>query len=170
MISKSILLILASKDFNEDEYLIVKKTLEKENFKVFIASDAHTLCVGNRGIKVRADVSFFNMRESNFSAIIIIGGNGIKSYWNNLHLHNLINAFAKSNKVIAAICSAPVVLAKAGLLEGKEATCYHKDKQDLENNGAIYIDNPVVFKKNIITAQDASSAQDFAQRIAERLK
>lgn len=170
MISKSILLILASKDFNEDEYLIVKKTLEKENFKVFIASDAHTLCVGNRGMKVRADVSFFNMRESNFGAIIIIGGNGIKTYWNNLQLHNLINAFANSNKVIAAICSAPVVLAKAGLLEGKEATCYHKDKQDLENNGAIYIDNPVVFKKNIITAQDASSAQDFAQRIAERLK
>jgi protease I len=170
LISKSVLLILASKDFNEDEYLIVKKTLEKENFKVFIASDAHTLCVGNRGMKVRADVSFFNMRESNFIAIIIIGGNGIKSYWNNLHLHNLINAFTKSNKVIAAICSAPVVLAKAGLLEGKEATCYHKDKQDLENNGAIYIDNPVVFKKNTITAQDASSAQDFAQRIAERLK
>lgn len=170
MISKSILLILASKDFNEDEYLLVKKTLEKENFKVFIASDAHTLCVGNRGMKVRADVSFFNMRESNFNAIIIIGGNGIKSYWNSLQLHNLINAFANSNKIIAAICSAPVVLAKAGLLEGKESTCYHKDKQELENNGAIYLDIPVVFKKNIITAQDASSAQDFAQRIAERLK
>lgn len=170
MISKSILIILASKDFNEDEYLIVKKTLEKENFKFFIASDAHSLCVGNRGMKVRADVSFFNMRESNFSAIIIIGGNGIKSYWNNLHLHNLINAFANSNKVVAAICSAPIVLAKAGLLEGKEATCYHKDKQELENYGAIYINNPVVFKKNIITAQDASSAHDFAKRIAERLK
>jgi protease I len=170
LINNSVLLFLAAKDFNEDEYLIVKKTLEKENFKVFIASDAHSLCVGTRGMKVRADVSFFNMHESNFIAIVIIGGNGIKTYWNDLHLHNLVNCFNKSNKITAAICSAPVVLAKAGLLEGKEATCYHKDKQDLENNGAIYIDNPVVFKKNIITAQDASSAHDFAQRIAERLK
>lgn len=170
MINKSILLVLAGTDFNEDEYLITKTILEREGFKIFIASDAHTLCVGNRGLKVRPDVSFFNMRESNFTAIVIIGGNGIKNYWNNSQLHNLLTAFDKKNKVIAAICSAPVILSRAGILSEKEATCYPSDIEELKRNGAEYVDKPVVFRKNIITAQDVSAAQEFAQTISERLK
>ncbi len=170
LINRSILLILAGKDFNEDEYLVIKSVLSRENFKLFIASDAHSLCVGKRGMKVRADVSFFNMRESNFGAVVLIGGNGIKSYWDNANLHNLVNAFNKSNKIIGAICSAPVILSRAGLLNEKEATCYPNDKKELERDGAVYIDKPVVFRKNIITARDVSSANEFATTIAEMLK
>lgn len=170
MISKSILLVLAGKDFNEDEFLVVKTILEREGFKVFIASDAHSLCVGSRGMKVRPDVSFFNMRENNFAAVAIIGGSGIKNYWNNTNLHNLVIAFDKANKIVSAICSAPVVLSRAGILSGKEATCYKRDAEELKRDGVEYIDKPVVFRKNIITAQDAFAAQEFVQTIAERLK
>ena len=170
MINKSILIVLAGSDFNEDEYLVVKTILEREGFKVFIASDAHTLCVGSRGMKVRADVSFFNMRESNFAAVVIIGGKGIKNYWNDFQLHNLINAFNSANKIVAAICSAPIVFSRAGILNGKEATCYQSDAEELKRDGVEFINKPVVFRKNIITAQDASAAHEFAQTIAGRLK
>lgn len=170
MIKSSILLVLAARDFNEEEFLVIRSTLERENFKIFIASDAHTLCVGTRGMKVRADVSFYNMRESNFNAVVIVGGKGIKSYWNNIDLHNLVNDFNKSNKVIGAICSSPVILSRAGLLSGKEATCYPDDKKELERDGAVYIDKPVVFRKNIITARDVSSAHDFSITFSGRLK
>ncbi len=170
MIEKSILLILANKDFNEDEYLVVKTILEQESFKLFIASDAHSLCVGSKGLKVRPDISFYNMRESNFSAVVIIGGRGIRNYWGNPQIHNLVNNFNRSNKLIAAICSAPVILARAGLLIEKEATCYLNDKKELEIDGAVFVNIPVKFQKNIITAQNASASQQFAQTIAERLK
>lgn len=169
LIKKSILLVLAAQDFNEDEYLVTKTILENAGFKIFIASDAHSLCVGSRGLKVRPDVSFFNMRENNFAAVVIIGGKGIKNYWSNDQLHGLVNKFNKSDKLIAAICSAPVVLSRAGLLDEKEATCYKADQKDLERDNAIFIDQPVVFRKNIITAQDASAAKEFATIIIERL-
>lgn len=169
LIKKSVLIILAAKDFNEDEFLVVKSILEKEGLKVFIASDAHSLCVGNRGMKVRPDVSFFNMRENNFGAIVLIGGNGIKKYWNNPQLHKLIFDFDKTNKVVAAICSAPVILSRSGLLDGKEATCFKGSQQDLENDNVEYVDKPAHFRKNIITAQDVSAAQEFASIIVERL-
>lgn len=169
MIEKSILLILASNDFNEDEYLVVKTILEREKFKLFIASDAHSLCVGSKGLKVRPDISFYNMHESNFNAIVLIGGSGIKSYWGNSLLHNLVNNFNRSNKLIAAICSAPVILSRAGLLNDKEATCFLNDRKELERDGAVFVDVPVKFQKNIITAQNASASQQFAQTIAERL-
>ena len=170
MINRSILLILAAKDFNEDEYLIVKSGLEKAGFKIFIASDAHSLCTGSKGMKVRADVSFFNMNERNFSALVIIGGSGIKPYWNNDQLQNLVISFHKQNKLIAAICSAPVVFSRAGLLNEKEATCYHSDIKELERDGAVFLDKSCIFRKNILTAQNASAAQEFTDLIAESLR
>ncbi len=169
LINKSVLIVIAAQEFNEDEFLVTKSILEREGFRIFIASDAHSLCVGSRGMKVRPDVSFFNMRESNFSAVVLIGGKGIKNYWNNDLLHSLVNKFDNSNKLIAAICSAPVILSRAGLLNGKEATCYKSDQKDFERDNVEFIDKPVVFKKNIITAQDASAAQEFASTIVERL-
>lgn len=169
LIKKSILMVLAAQEFNEDEYLVTKTFLEKAGFKIFIASDANSLCVGGRGLKVRPDVSFFNMRENNFAAVVIIGGKGIKDYWSNDQLHSLVNKFNESDKLVAAICSAPVVLSRAGLLDDKEATCYKTDQKELERDNAIFIDQQVVFRKNIITAQDASAAKEFATIIIERL-
>lgn len=168
MIKKSILLVIAAKDFNETEYLTVKKGLDKEGFNVFIASDANALCTGSSGLKVKADVSFFNMRENNFGGLIIIGGNGIRNYWNNVNLHTLIKAFDKSSKTIGAICSAPVSLSRSGILTGKEAVCYPDDKNELERDGVIYKDIAVLVRKNIITAKGPANASEFVSAFIEK--
>ena len=169
MINKSILLILPAINFNEQEYLIVYNTLIKNKFQVFIASDANTVCIGKNGLKVKNDVSFFNMREANFAAVVFIGGNGVKNYWDNKQLHALAKSFSTAKKTTAAICSAPVILGKAGLLNGINATAYPDDKRDLEREGAIYVDNPVVISKKIITAQGPASAQDFVNTFINEL-
>lgn len=162
MINKSILLILPVLDFNEQEYLTIYAFLIKNGFRVFIASDAHTICVGKNGLKVKNDISFFNMREANFAGIIIIGGKGVKNYWDNSTLHNLVKKFLSAKKIIGAICSAPVILAKAGILIGLNAVCFPEDRKELEREGALYTDSSVVVSKKIITAKDASSSQEFA--------
>ena len=166
MINKSLLLILPAENFNETEYLTVKHILEISGFKLFIASDAHSLCTGKNGLKVRADVSFFNMNENNFAGIIFIGGSGVKNYWGNQNLYKIAKRFCEKKKLVSAICSAPVILAKAGLLEGKDATCYPEDRKELEKCGINYKDQSVVIQKNIITARDSSSSNDFANAIA----
>ena len=165
MINKSLLIILPAENFNETEYLTVKHILEISGFKLFIASDAHSLCTGKNGLKVRADVSFFNMNENNFGGIIFIGGSGVKNYWGNQNLYKIAKRFCEKKKLISAICSAPVILAKAGLLEGKDATCYPEDRNELEKCGINYKDQSVVIQKNIITARDSSSSNDFANAI-----
>ena len=169
LIKKSVLLVLAADDFNEQEYLTVKTIFEREGFKVFIASDSNSLCTGNKGMKVRPDVSFFNMRANNFSALVIIGGGGIKRYWGNQNLHTLVNAFYNAGKIVSAICGAPVVLASAGILYEKEAACYPENKKDLEREGAVYNDSPVLVRKNIITAQGPAAAEDFVRAVIEQV-
>lgn len=165
MIKRSLLLILPAEDFNEDEYLTVKRILEISGFKLFVASDANSLCIGKKGLKVKADVSFFNMNENNFTGIIFIGGSGVKKYWDKKNLHIIANKFFDKKKLVAAICSAPVILAKAGLIEGKDATCYPEDRRELEKCGVNYKYESVVIQKNIITAQDSASSLDFANAI-----
>lgn len=169
MNKKSILLILPALNFNEQEYLTIYNTIIKNGYNVFIASDAHSICVGKNGLKVKNDISFFNMREENFCAIVFVGGSGVKNYWDNLLLHSLAKKFALIKKITAAICSAPVILAKAGLLTGINATCFADDIKELEREGAVYVDNPVVVSKKIITAQGPSSAQEFVNILINEL-
>ena len=72
----------------------------------------------------------------------------------------------KADKLIAAICAAPAVLGKLGILEGKQATCYPGFQNAL---GESYVGGLVVESKNIITAKGPGLSSDFAFCIIERL-
>lgn len=160
MISKSVLLILSEKDFNEEEYLVITNALERAGIKIFIASDSYSLCIGSHGLKVKNDIHLFNIHECNFGGLILIGGSGMRKYWDNPLIQSTAQKFAESKKVIGAICSAPIILAKAGLLTGC-STCYPDDKSALEKEGINYKDVPVAVQKNIITAQSPAAAAEF---------
>ena len=70
------------------------------------------------------------------------------------------------DKLIAAICAAPSVLGRLGILSGKQATCYPGFEQYL---GESYFDGLVVESKNIITAKGPGLSSDFAFCIIEKL-
>jgi protease I len=110
------------------------------------------------------------VNTNNFAGIILIGGEGSRLYWNNSHLHNIVNEFFNSEKIVAAICSAPVILAKAGILKNKSATCFSEDKMELINSGINYNDRNVVFDGNVITADGPKSAIQFTEAILHTLK
>ncbi len=167
MNKKSILFILPSLQFNDTEFSVVKKTLEDNGIKIFIASDSNTLCISNTGRKVKADINFFNIHENNFAGIVFIGGNGARAYWDNVLLQNAAVKFKAAGKIVAAICSAPLILAKAGILNEIPAACYFEDKNELIRLGIEYVEAPVVVKSNIITANEPSSSLNFAQVICD---
>jgi deglycase len=159
----SILIFLPAKDFNETEYLSVKNYFVNKGKIVFISSDDHTFCCGSKGLKVKSDVNFFNINEKNFDGFILIGGPGSRNYKSNPTLKKIAIKFDESGKTIGAICSAPLILASAGLL--KQATCFGEDKKDLIISGVDYKDFPVVIDRNFITADGPNSAGRFAEII-----
>lgn len=160
LVSKSVLLILPAQNFNEEEYLIIIDALERVCVKIFIASDSYSLCIGSQGLKVKHDVQLYNIHESNFNGLILVGGSGTREYWNNSLIRTVVQKFAHSKKAIGAICSAPIILARAGLLTGS-ATCFPDDKPALEKEGISYIDTSVVNQKKIITAQNPAATPEF---------
>ena len=170
LINNSILMILAADNFNDEEFIIVKDSLLKAGFKIFIASDANNLCVGKKGMRVKNDMKLFNIHENNFGGIVFIGGNGIKKYWDNEKLQKAAKDFFESKKPVAAICSAVVILARAGILKGLSAACWNEDERELQSENIQIKDAPVVTRKKIITGSGPESAQEFVNAFISKLK
>jgi len=166
----SMLLFLPRRDFNEEEFIIVRNRLLKAGKQIFITSDDHFVCTGSRGMKVKSDTNFHNVNVNNFGAFILIGGTGIRNYWKNESLHKIIKKFFDAKKIVAAICSSPATLAKAGILQNKKATCYSENKMELINSGINYQDKNVVVDENIVTANDARSALLFIDEVLRLTK
>ncbi len=166
----SVLIFLPAKDFNEEEYSIVRKLLLKYGKNIFVTSDDHYVCSGSKGKKVKSDTDFFNVNIKNFAALVLIGGKGSKAYWNNEKLHTITRNFNDVQKIIGAICSAPVILAKAGILQNKTATCYYEDKNELINLGINYQERAVVTDKNIVTSNGSQSAAQFTEAVLHLIK
>ncbi|MFI5236521.1 MAG: DJ-1/PfpI family protein [Ignavibacteriales bacterium] len=161
----SFLIFLPKKDFNEEEFTNVKKRLLKSGKQVFITSDDHFVCSGTKGMRVKSDTSFYNVNVNNFTGFILIGGTGSRNYWKNESLHKIIRKFFDTNKTIAAICSSPITLAKAGILQNKKATCFSEDRMELINSGIDYQDRNIVVDGNVVTADNSHSALQFTEAV-----
>ena len=166
----SILIFLPANNFGEEEYLITKKVFLKAGKGIFITSDSYTVCKGDNGLKVKADIDFYNVNYKNFSAVVLIGGKGSKDYWDNEQLHNIVRNFNRAGKIVAAICSAPIILARAGLLTNIPASCWSEDKNELIKLGINYNDRSVIAEKGIITSDGPRSAEQFAETILNLIK
>lgn len=83
-------------------------------------------------------------------------------------LADMINRFNEAGKYIAAICAAPTVYGKMGLLEGKNATCFPGMESDLR--GANKLTDKVVIDGNVITSRGLGTAIDFGLALVALLK
>ncbi len=172
--SLPVLLVIAPRDFQPIEFFACKNILEKEGFKTKVASTTKGPTIGmDKKTKIVPDIVIDNAKEKDYLAIVIIGGTGSRQYlWENKKLHALVKAFYDKKKVVGAICISPAVLALAGLLKGREATVYPDPVSVgvLKQNGAKYMDAPVVVSGKIITGRDPKAAEEFAKTIVKILK
>ncbi|MDF2954406.1 DJ-1/PfpI family protein [Candidatus Alkanophaga liquidiphilum] len=163
-----ILMVIAPEGFRDDELFVPKEIFEEHGAEVKIASITTKPAKGMLGAVVEPDVMISDVSVESFDVVVVIGGVGSKEYlWDDFTLRTLVKDAYDAGKVVAAICLSPVVLARAGVLEGKEATVFPEPEavEELERGGAIYADESIVVADNIVTARDPESAEDFALAI-----
>lgn len=103
-----------------------------------------------------------------YDMVVLPGGyGGADAMRNNEKLLSLLNKMDKANKYIAAICAAPLVLDRAGLLGGREYTCYPSTTKNIKSGTRK--DDKIVIDKNLITSQGPATAYAFAFKLAEIL-
>jgi len=172
---KKILIIVAFKDFRDEEYFIPRGIFDKAGASVKVASNELGTARGTEGGEVNVDIKTSAVNVSDFDAIVFIGGPGAPNNLDNQDSYKIAKDAVVQNKFLAAICISPAILAKAGVLNGKKATVWtsalNKDAQKvLEQNGAIYQKDSVIQDGKIITADGPEAAQDFALKVLDALK
>lgn len=158
--------------FEEIEALATLDILRRAELDVVTVSIAHTHEVtGAHGLRVLADLTFKEADYENADWLILPGGMpGASNLHNFTPLVNLLRIHAAKGR-IAAICASPaVVLAPAGLLKGRNATCYPGFEEALTAGGATHINSRVVVDGNIVTANGPASAFLFALEIVKLTK
>lgn len=155
--------------FEEIEAFTAIDTLRRAGMNVEMVSvTSEETVVGAHDVSVLCDINFENGDFSDADLLLLPGGMpGAATLDKHEGLRKLILDFAANNKPIAAICAAPMVLGKLGLLKGKKATCYPGFEQYLE--GADCINVPAVRDGNIITGMGPGAAMEFALTIVELL-
>jgi len=166
---KKVVMIIAENNFRDEELLEPRKILEEEGASVTLASTTLRIATGMFGAKAKPDILVSEVKVDEYDAIIFVGGAGASQYWNDSTAHSIAREALQKNKILCAICIAPVTLANAGVLSGKKATVWESERAKLEAKGVTYTAKPVEIAGKIITANGPQAAEEFGKSITRAL-
>ena len=189
LLEKNILIIIPKDYYMERGLDPVVESMKSEGANVLVASNKLKEAVGMKGGRTTPDVLIVDAIEGItgdsyvsaakgvrqikgvFHGVIVIGGNGARSYlWKDELVRLVLNDRHRSKMVVAAIGSAVPCLGKAELLQNLEVTTEPGNKKavkELENAKAIIVDEPVTSNNRVYTVQNAEAISAFLNPFIE---
>ncbi len=163
-------IVLLAKGFEEVEALTVVDVLRRGGVHCITCSiDAEEEVLGSHSIHVKANNLLEKVDVNKYDAVVIPGGMpGASNLRDSEKVIELVKKFNRENKIVAAICAGPIVLGRAGVLDGKKGTSYPGFEEQLGK--VIYSEDVVVQDGNIITSRGPATAIYFAFKILENLE
>ena len=162
-------MIIAPVDFRDEEYFDTRKSIEDTGNEVIVANSTGQSSKSKFGKVLNPDKNFYNIDSKDFDAIVFVGGAGSAQYFENKRALELVREFNEDEKVVAAICIAPSILANAGILNGRKATAFPSERDNINAVGT-FTGKPVEVDGKIITANGPKAAAEFGKKIAEAIK
>ncbi len=154
--------------FEEVEALAPLDILRRAGVDVATVGVTGEYVKGAHDIVVKADMDLADVKKEKIDAVILPGGlGGTNNMDANDAVKEIVKYAADGEKLVCAICAAPSILGKMGLLEGKEATCYPGFEDSFK--GGTYLKKSVVKCSNFITSDGMGSAYKFGFEITAAL-
>lgn len=156
--------------FEEGEGIVPVDLLRRAGLEVKTISitDSNQV-IGSHNIPVTTDLIWDEFVASDYDTLVLPGGlRGTENLSNFTPLHAVLNSHFASGKLCCAICAAPTLFGKLGILNDKNYTCF----PGLEDAsfGGNYQNTPLVHDGNIITGRAMNASVDFAREIIKALK
>ncbi|MBU0530813.1 MAG: DJ-1/PfpI family protein [Nanoarchaeota archaeon] len=153
--------------FEEIEAVTVIDVLRRANVHVDTVGIQGTLITSSRGIQMKADKKMDDVNTDKYDALVLVGGSpGYLNLGKSKRLMDTITKFNEEKKTLAAICAAPSLLAKAGILDERRATIFPGMEREIPRPR----DGKVIIDEHVITSQGPGTAMEFALSLVERFK
>ena len=162
-------MVVAPEDFRDEEFFEPKEIFQKAGLQITVASKGVKEAQGLLGGSASVDVNITQVNLNDYDAVVFVGGPGSNIYFNDSTALELAKSAYQSQKIIGAICIARSILANAGLLQDKKATCFSSEAENLKAKGAQYTGEPVTVDGKIITASGPQAARQFGEAIVKTL-
>lgn len=154
----------------EIEAVTIIDILRRAGISVVSAGLDDQPIVAARGTRLLADTTLDKALQQDFDMVVLPGGQpGTDNLNGDPRISELLKKMANSGKFTAAICAAPSVLAKAGLLNGKQATAYPGVLERMQLQDTILKDQAVVRDGKVLTSRGPGTAMDFALELIDVL-
>lgn len=164
---KKVLLLLAD-GFEEIEALGTADILRRLGIEVVLAGLEKLTVTGAHGMVITADTELSAAAAEDFDCVFLPGGMpGAANLDKSDLVTRVLNTVNDRNGIIAAICAAPFVLAKRGLLNGRKFTMYPGFESEL--GGLTYTSNPAETDGNIVTGKGPGAVFEFSRQLAAAL-
>lgn len=167
---RPVLLVVASRDFRDEEYLQPREEFEQAGYRVTVASTTRAKVTGSLGETVVPDTLIDEVSAAQFDAVVFVGGYGSTEYFHLEAAHRLAREAVAAGKPVGALCYGPVILANAGVLAGKRATCHPAQAKALKAAGARYSRRLLEQDANIVTAAGPLTARLLGRTMVDMLK
>jgi 4-methyl-5(b-hydroxyethyl)-thiazole monophosphate biosynthesis len=169
MASQRVLVPLAQ-GCEELEAVTIIDLLRRAGIEVITAGLDTQPVRGSRGTVLIPDTSLDEVMTQAFDMVVLPGGlPGADHLEADVRIQQLLINMYESDRYIAAICAAPKVLASAGLLQGKQVTCFPGVLDGADIEGMIVKTDPVVQDGKVITSRGPGTAMDFSLLLIESL-
>ncbi len=157
--------------FEEIEAVTVIDLLRRAGIEVTTAGLSPGPVTGSHGIPISPDMTLDAAVELSFDMVALPGGMpGAAHLAADARILDLLRKHADRGGFTAAICAAPSVLAKAGLLAGRRATSYPGFLTGASAPGIVLDAAPVVVDGTVVTSRGPGTAMDFALALIEQLE
>jgi len=154
--------------FEEIEAVTVIDILRRAGVEVVVAGTERGPIPGSRGVRVVPDASLGEIAGAAFDVVVLPGGRkGAEALAADARVLTLLRDQMRSHRLIAAICAAPEVLYRAGLIEGRQVTSHPSSRDALA--GVRYVEDRVTRDGNIVTSRAPGTAMEFAFALVEIL-
>lgn len=157
-------------DIYEDlELWYPKLRLEEAGYSVRMAAKELKTFSGKHGYPATADLLLAEARCAEFCGLLIPGGFMPDKLRRDEKVLSLTREFHEAGKMVAFICHGGWIPISAKILKAKKATGSRGIKDDLENAGAIWVDEPVVVDGNLISSRTPLDLPAFGRSLVEFL-
>lgn len=160
------ILMFVDNIYEDLELWYPKLRLIEEGAQVVVAGpEAGKVYTGKNGYPCKSDTAIKDMDGNDFDGLVIPGGFAPDKLRRNSKVLELTRNIHEAGKLIAHICHAGWITISAGIMEGYKCTSTPGIKDDIVNAGAIWVNEPLVIDRNMVSSRKPDDLPDFCKGI-----